>query len=59
MEDGVATSFPLVRRWHLPQMLGVVARIPVGDDGQVDLLAGVMSADSTIVRADQHAAGAR
>lgn len=41
------------------QMLGVVARIPVVEDGQVDLLAGVMSADSTIVRAHQHAAGAR
>lgn len=40
-------------------MLGVVAWIPVIDDGQVDLLAGVMSADSTIVRAHQHAAGAR
>jgi len=40
-------------------MLGVVAQIPVVEDGQVDLLAGVMSADSTIVRAHQHAAAAR
>ena len=40
-------------------MLGVVACIPVIGDSQVDLLAGVMSADSTIVRAHQHAAGTR
>jgi len=40
-------------------MLGVVAQLPAVDDDQVGLLAGVLSADSTIVRAHQHAAGAR
>lgn len=40
-------------------MLGVVARVADVDDDQVSQLAGMMSADSTIVRAHQHAAGAR
>ena len=41
------------------QMLGVVAQAGAVADEQVSQLAGVMSADSTIVRAHQHAAGAR
>jgi transposase len=41
------------------QMLGVIARAHEVSDDQVDLIAGMMSADSTIVRAHQHAAGAR
>lgn len=41
------------------QMLALVARCGAIDDEQVNQLAGVMSADSTIVRAHQHAAGAR
>ncbi len=41
------------------RMLGVVARLSVIEDDQVGLLAGMMSADPTIVRAHQHAAGAR
>ena len=41
------------------QMLGVIARAHAVTDDQVDLMAGMMSADSTIVRAHQHAAGAR
>ena len=41
------------------QMLGVVARATDVEDEQVSQLARVMSADSTIVRAHQHAAGAR
>jgi hypothetical protein len=43
LEDGVEMSFPLVQRWHLPSELGVVAQIPVVENGEVDLLAGGMS----------------
>lgn len=41
------------------QMLGVAARAGLIDHHEADVLAGLMSADSTIVRAHQHAAGAR
>ena len=41
------------------RMLGIVANAVAVDDGQVEQLAGMVSADSTIVRAHQHAAGAR
>lgn len=41
------------------QMLALVAPVGAIDDEQVNQLAGVMSVDSTIVRAHQHAAEAR
>ena len=41
------------------QMVGLVAGVPAVADDQVGLLGMMLSADSTIVRAHQHAAGAR
>jgi transposase len=41
------------------QMLGLVAGVPAVADDQVGMLGMMLSADSTIVRAHQHAAGAR